>query len=370
MLPLDEGWKAADNKIAMREQVKVSMPVFDNGAPSLIHARVKCGVAKCASPIWSTLLLPNRVIEAAIRAFRSQLGYPNATKWKSNCVAKQSTARGHRCGYRSTAFQPSSTDIQAGKPSGTRLAGSLEPNPARIVMTDRVFPPWLHMLAVSWILLGAICAVALVIDEVVHPQKMWIMNVVWPLTALFGTFLWVGAYYMWGRNVSRGGQNLNEQPFAAMVMKGTSHCGAGCTLGDIIVEWSAFALPGLAAWFGWHTVFNEKMFAVWIPDFIFAFLIGIIFQYFTIKPMRGLSVSAGVVAAAKADIASITAWQVGMYGLMAIIQFVWFKPAYGGIAEVASPEFWFAMQLSMLAGFATSYPVNWWLISAGVKEKM
>nr|WP_310041656.1 DUF4396 domain-containing protein [Paraburkholderia caribensis] len=24
----------------------------------------------------------------------------------------------------------------------------------------------------------------------------------------------------------------------------------------------------------------------------------------------------------------------------------------------------------MLAGFATSYPVNWWLIRSGVKEKM
>lgn len=39
----------------------------------------------------------------------------------------------------------------------------------------------------------------------------------------------------------------------------------------------------------------------------------------------------------------------------------WFKPAYGGMAKVASPEFWFAMQLAMLAGFATSYPVNRWL---------
>ena len=77
-----------------------------------------------------------------------------------------------------------------------------------------------------------------------------------------------------------------------------------------------------------------------------------------------------LVAAAKADIASITAWQVGMYGLMAIIQFLWFKPVYGGIAKVASPEFWFAMQLAMLGGFTTSYPVNWWLIRIGVKEKM
>jgi hypothetical protein len=199
---------------------------------------------------------------------------------------------------------------------------------------------------------------------------MWIMNLVWPLTALFGSVVWLAAYYAWGRNFPDAGKQTSAQPFAAMVMKGTSHCGAGCTLGDILVEWSAFAFPSLAVWFGWHTVFTEKTFAVWIPDFIVAFLLGIVFQYFTIKPMRGLSVGAGVLAAIKADIASITAWQVGMYGFMAVIQFLWFKPVFGGIAEVASPEFWFAMQLAMLAGFATSYPVNWWLIRAGVKEKM
>jgi hypothetical protein len=44
--------------------------------------------------------------------------------------------------------------------------------------------------------------------------------------------------------------------------------------------------------------------------------------------------------------------------------------AFGGIASVSSPEFWFAMQLAMLAGFATSYPVNWWLVRKGLKEKM
>jgi hypothetical protein len=114
--------------------------------------------------------------------------------------------------------------------------------------------------------------------------------------------------------------------------------------------------------------FRRKTFAVWIPDFIVAFLLGIEFQYFTIKPMRGLSVGQGVIAAVKADIASITAWQIGMYGgIMAIVQFLWFRPFYGG---VASPEFWFAMQFAMPAGFATSYPVNWWLIHLGVKGKM
>jgi hypothetical protein len=28
------------------------------------------------------------------------------------------------------------------------------------------------------------------------------------------------------------------------------------------------------------------------------------------------------------------------------------------------------MQIAMPAGFLTSYPVNWWLLRAGIKEKM
>ncbi len=28
------------------------------------------------------------------------------------------------------------------------------------------------------------------------------------------------------------------------------------------------------------------------------------------------------------------------------------------------------MQIAMAAGFLTSYPVNWWLLSKGIKEKM
>jgi len=28
------------------------------------------------------------------------------------------------------------------------------------------------------------------------------------------------------------------------------------------------------------------------------------------------------------------------------------------------------MQFAMIAGFATAYPMNWWLIRRGIKEKM
>ena len=47
-------------------------------------------------------------------------------------------------------------------------------------------PAWLHLLSIAVLLVGVVCALAITIDEFRHPQKMWIMNLVWPVVALFG----------------------------------------------------------------------------------------------------------------------------------------------------------------------------------------
>jgi hypothetical protein len=207
------------------------------------------------------------------------------------------------------------------------------------------------------------------------------MNVVWPTTALFGGPLILWMYFRYGRlaterrkraEMEKHGRSANKaaMPFWIIVAKGALHCGSGCMIGDIVAEWLAFLLPVVAVWVGWHSIFAEKTFAVWVLDFIFAFLLGIVFQYFAIVPMRKLSPGQGVVAALKADTLSLTAWQIGMYGFMALAQFYLLGRLLGHRAEVDTPEFWFMMQIAMIAGFITAYPVNWWLVSSGVKEKM
>lgn len=240
------------------------------------------------------------------------------------------------------------------------------------------FPAWLHSTAIISLAGGSACAALISFDEVGRRQRMWIMNLVWPLTALFGSVLWLWLYGRWGRGASgrpvqrTGGRSRTggDTPMPVALMKGASHCGAGCTLGDILAEWLGFRVPAVAVAVGWKSIFGEKMFAVWVLDYAVAFALGVAFQYFTIKPMRNLSVRDGIIAAVKADAASITSWQIGMYGAMAALQLLWFRPTYGGVAQVDTPEFWFAMQLSMLCGFCTSYPVNWLLVAIGLKEKM
>lgn len=94
------------------------------------------------------------------------------------------------------------------------------------------------------------------------------------------------------------------------------------------------------------------------------------FQYFAIAPMRGLSLSGGIVAAVKADTLSLLACQVGMYGFIAFARLYVFARGFEVEAQIDTPEFWFAMQLAMVAGFITSYPMNWWLIKSDLKERM
>jgi hypothetical protein len=229
------------------------------------------------------------------------------------------------------------------------------------------FPEWLTILSVVSLAMGVVCALVIVVDLFRHPQKMAVMNIVWVTTALFGSVLWLAAYWRWSRNLAGKDERA---PMPVMIFKASSHCGAGCTMGDLIAEWLVWFVPSVALWFGWHSWFAEKIFAVWILDFLLAYVIGVGIQYFTIAPMRHLSVGPGILAALKADTVSIIAWQLGMYGLMALIQFAWFRPAYGDVAPVGSVEFWFAMQLAMIAGFVTSYPFNWLLVRIGWKEKM
>jgi hypothetical protein len=83
--------------------------------------------------------------------------------------------------------------------------------------------------------------------------------------------------------------------------------------------------------------------------------------------MRGLSLRKGLIVAAKADIASLTAFEIGLFGWMALMTFVFFPSPH---LTPASPVYWFLMQIGMVAGFFASWPVNTWLIRVGIKEAM
>jgi hypothetical protein len=81
--------------------------------------------------------------------------------------------------------------------------------------------------------------------------------------------------------------------------------------------------------------------------------------------MRNLRGWAGIWAAVKADTISLIAFEFGMFGFTTLTREVIF-PAL----NPNGPVYWFMMQIAMVMGFVTTYPANWWLIKAGMKEAM
>ncbi len=226
-------------------------------------------------------------------------------------------------------------------------------------------PTWLTVVAWASLALAFATSGAIVYDIFGrgHRQRMAVMDVVWPVTALyFGPLTWL-AYRRWGVvNSPRFQAESGREPDygePVSVAIGVSHCGAGCTLGDIIGAWLVLVV-------GWELL-GLALPAEYLVDFTLAFVLGIAFQYLAIAPMRGLGPRDGLVAALKADTLSLTAFEIGLFGWMAFMQLVLFRDPHLTPAHAA---YWLLMQVGMVLGFATAYPVNVWLIRRGIKEPM
>lgn len=222
-------------------------------------------------------------------------------------------------------------------------------------------PTWLIYLSTAHLALSCLSAVIVAGDIVAgHRQKMMVMNFVWPITALWSGPLGLCVYWALGRrNETNGGHETKEKkPFWRSVLIGDSHCGAGCTVGDFIGEWIVY-LTGL-------TLAGSVIWADYAMDFCLAFAVGIVFQYYSIAPMRGISGWEGIKAALRADTVSLVSFEIGMFAWMALSSQVFFRHNL----EPTQPAYWFNMQIAMLVGFVTAYPANWWLMKKGLKEAM
>ena len=277
-------------------------------------------------------------------------------------------------------------------------------------------PGWLTAIAWFYLAVCFTCAGIIAYDIVVNHrrQPMGVMNFVFPIVALyFGPFA-LAFYWRWARaarpmtmpqtSMARaavsqpamsqgaavlagdGGETVGAQsihhdvarvsgrdgeneaapgdgrsrPWWVTIAIEVGHCGSGCALGDVVSEFVVFALA--------LTIAGLTLGAEYVGDYVLALVFGIIFQYFAIAPMRGLGVKDGLIAATKADFISLTAFEIGLFGWMAIMTFVLF-PAPNNLMP-NSAAFWLLMQVGMIIGYFTSWPANVWLIKRGIKVPM
>jgi hypothetical protein len=218
-----------------------------------------------------------------------------------------------------------------------------------------MYPTWMDDLAWTSIILCVFCAALILLDIASgNRHNRRVMNLVWPLTALY-----LGPIAMlWHHRSSRRQHSDLEgvnKPFWKKVFTSVTHCGSGCLLGNIAGEWLVF-LSGL-------TVAGSFIAAPYVYDFALSFLFGIVFQYFAIAVTRRAGGWAAIWAALKINAVSLAAYELGVFAFMVLAREVLFP----GL-KPNQPAFWFVMQIAMVVGFAATYPVNWWLIGAGWKE--
>ena len=218
-------------------------------------------------------------------------------------------------------------------------------------------PTWLTVVA--WVSLAAgFASAGVVVYDIYggkHRQPMRVMEAVWPITALYlGPLGWL-AYARFGRPRRADDGDAEWHGFAISA----THCGAGCALGDVIGEWVVFA--------GSFTIAGAALWPGYALDFVLGYLLGILFQYWAIRPMTHLSRRATLRDAIRADTLSIGTFQAGMFGCMAVVYFLLFTHPRLGADHAA---YWLMMQIAMTTGLVTSYPVQIWLVRRGVKHAM
>lgn len=222
-------------------------------------------------------------------------------------------------------------------------------------------PEWLT--TISWVFVGIalLCAAALVYDIYGrgHRQRVRAMEAVWPISALYFGPLALALYARWGRpRTEKSRAEHDVTPEANVPAEATTRGitgGAASTVAHFIgvplVVLSGLTIAGLDLW---------AMILV-IAVIATALLFG--FEYFA-SSVRGRHVSRGKGLGVALAVALVTvlAFDVGMGGWMLFLHFFWIMPPPTDVA------FLFLMQVGLVLGFLTGYPVMAWLATRDTAE--
>lgn len=137
------------------------------------------------------------------------------------------------------------------------------------------------------------------------------------------------------------------------VVGSTMHCVAGDGIG-ILVAAAVLAPLRLPAWIDL------------LGEYGLGFLFGwTVFQALFMRDMAGGNYAISLRMTFLPELVSMNGLMAGMIALS-----VPWRQAAGILATPTHPQFWFIYSLSLTLGFAVTYPLNWWLVSAGLKHGM
>ncbi|WP_232078334.1 DUF4396 domain-containing protein [Mycobacterium paraseoulense] len=221
-------------------------------------------------------------------------------------------------------------------------------------------PEWVTLLAWIVTVLGVLLAGAMLADIYVggHRQPLRAMEAVWPITAIYAGPLAWWAYYRWARPATQRWQQQHGCPprlglpatAAVQTIPGGAVSFVGHMIAMPLVMWTGMTIAGQGVW----------PMMLLIAAFALPLLVG--FEYHSLSLAgRNRSVAQRLWAALRISVLAIVAFDVGMGASMLLVAFVL---GY----STASMAFWLVMWAGMWLGFATAYPMVWWLLPKDTTE--
>jgi hypothetical protein len=203
-----------------------------------------------------------------------------------------------------------------------------------------------------WFVLTALALLFVAIDSrstPASPVLKWGFVLLTAYTGVFGAFL----YILGCREPLPGTHEQYVHARWRQVLGSTMHCVAGDGVGILAgaVISSIFGLRG-----------PSEVLLEYVLGFAFGWTI---FQSLFMRDMAGGSYKRALGSTFVPELLSMNLLMAGMIPAMMILRAV-LAPTAGPDA----PAFWFVMSMALLVGFITAYPMNWWLVSNGLKHGM
>lgn len=207
-------------------------------------------------------------------------------------------------------------------------------------------------LVTLWFIETLLALVYVVVDIRSTPEDpvmKWGFVVITAFTGPLGAFL----YVLGCREPLPGTHELYVAARWRQALGSTLHCVAGDGIGIL----GAAALTRAI-----RVPLPVEIAVEYAAGFLFGWTI---FQALFMKDMAGGSYRRSLTSTALPEFLSMNGVMAGMVATMALGR-AWIPAA----ADPGQGAFWFVMSLATVAGVILAYPINWWLVDAGMKHGM
>ncbi len=213
---------------------------------------------------------------------------------------------------------------------------------------------WIDVVVLGWIALTLAATAYVAWDAFTNNPELQIMKWAWVLVTLYTGLLGAVLYVLSCKEPRAETHEGFISPLWKQGVGSTIHCVAGDATG-IVFAATVTALIGFPMWVDL------------ITEYTLGFLFGLlIFQALFMKDMMGGSYRQALRKALVPEWLSMNMVMAGMVPAMVLLMMGQDMRAM----EPSSLLYWGAMSASITIGFAIAYPMNVWLVQAGLKHGM